>query len=216
MVSSNVNNRLNSSQRKVIRLPNYDYAQPGAYFVTICTQKNKSCFGVVTKDELLLNDAGRMIEKWYFEVMSKFQDIKCCEYVVMPNHFHCIIENVGADLRVCPECSRKSSSADNDSLGNLGEHIGSPLQRIIQWFKTMTTNEYIRNVKQNGWQPFDKKLWQRGYYEHVIRNEAEWLTAAQYILDNPLKVVINNNLEGMVKKVCHSAERREEKSFFRI
>jgi hypothetical protein len=60
---------------------------------------------------------------------------------------------------------------------------------------SISTNEYIRNVKQNGWQPFCKKLWQRGYYEHVIRNEAEWLTAAQYILDNPRKLVINNNLD---------------------
>jgi REP element-mobilizing transposase RayT len=194
MPSCHVTKDQNYSKRKVIRLQNYDYAQPGAYFVTICTQKNKSYFGEVTDGKLLLNDAGRMIEKWYSEVMNKFYDIQCCEYVVMPNHFHCIIKNVGADLRVCPEYSENIFPAYNGGRGNLGEHTGSPLQRIMQWFKTMTTNDYIRNVKQNGWQSFDKKLWQRGYYEHVIRNENDWLTAAQYILDNPLKLVIKNNL----------------------
>jgi putative transposase len=195
MLSDNVNNHQNIYKRKVIRLQNYDYAQPGAYFVTICTQKNKCLLGEVANAELLLNDAGKMIEKWYFELMNKFQDVKCCEYVVMPNHFHCIIQNVGADLRVCPKCSQKLLPVYGGGRGNLGEHTGSPLQRIIQWFKTMTTNDYIRNVKQNGWQSFDKKLWQRGYHEHVIRNDDDWLTAAQYILDNPLKLAINNDYD---------------------
>jgi REP element-mobilizing transposase RayT len=65
------------------------------------------------------------------------------------------------------------------------EHTGSPLQRVIQWFKTMTTNEYIRGVKQNGWLPFLGKLWQRNYYEHIIRNENEMARIREYILNNP-------------------------------
>jgi len=76
-----------------------------------------------------------------------------------------------------------------------GEHMGSPLQgesRIsistkIQWFKTMTTNEYIRNVKQKNWQPFYKKLWQRNYYERIIWNEKQLNTIRQYIVNNPMK-----------------------------
>jgi putative transposase len=185
MVSSIVNNLLNGSQRKVIRLPNYDYGQPGAYFVTICTQKSKSYFGAVTKDELLFNDAGRMIEKWYSELMNKFHDIKCCEYVVMPNHFHCIIQNVGADLRVCPEYSENIFPAYNGGCGNLGEHTGSPLHRVIQWFKTMTTNEYIRGVKNFGWKRFDNKLWQRNYWEHIIWNDNSLDRISEYIVNNP-------------------------------
>ncbi|WP_353685169.1 transposase [Thermodesulfovibrio sp. 3907-1M] len=82
--------------------------------------------------------------------MNKFPDIQCDQHIIMPNHIHFIIINVRVDLRVCPN--------------NIGEHTGSPLQKIIQWFKTMTTNEYIRNVKNNGWKPFDGKLWQRNYY----------------------------------------------------
>jgi len=93
----------------------------------------------------------------------------------MPNHIHGIIAieetNVGADLRVCPN--------------NKGEHIGSPLHRIIQWFKTMTTNEYIRWVKKGGLPPFRGKLWQRNYYEHIIRNEDELTLIHEYVMSNP-------------------------------
>ncbi len=95
----------------------------------------------------------------------------------MPNHIHGIIQItqiVGADLRVCPN-------------NNQGEHIGSPLHKMVQWFKTMTTNEYIRNVKNNNWPPFNSKLWQRNYYEHIIRNERELNKIREYIIHNPLK-----------------------------
>jgi REP element-mobilizing transposase RayT len=91
---------------------------------------------------------------------------------------HFIIINVGADLRVCPNGSGKHVY--------WGEHTGSPLRDIIQWFKTMTTNEYIRNVKNNGWKTFDGKLWQRNYYEHIIRNEQEMNEIREYIINNPL------------------------------
>ncbi len=66
-----------------------------------------------------------------------------------------------------------------------GEHTGSPLHRVIQWFKTMTTNEYIRGVKQHAWAPFPGKLWQRNYYEHIIRNENEMALIREYIMNNP-------------------------------
>lgn len=123
---------------------------------------------------------------------------------VIPNHFHCIIQNVGmaagADLRVCPDMRDVRPDADGkigishnetDISGErgaiLGEHIGSPLHRVVQWFKTMTTNEYIKGVKNHGWPPFDRKLWQRNYYEHIIRNAQSYHRIAQYIVDNPLK-----------------------------
>jgi len=112
--------------RHSIRLNEYDYSQPGAYFVTIGTRNRECLFGNLVDGKMMLNDAGKMIEKWYFEIMNKFPDIQCDQYIIMPNHIHFIIINVGTDLRVCP----------ND----MGEHISSPLPKIIQWFKTMTTN----------------------------------------------------------------------------
>jgi REP element-mobilizing transposase RayT len=81
-----------------------------------------------------------------------------------------------------------------DHMGKpMGEHMGSPQQmpisisRAIQWFKTMTTNEYIRNVKNFDWPPFNKRLWQRNYYEHIVRNEHDYNRIKKYIIENPLK-----------------------------
>ncbi len=97
-------------KRKSIRLQGYDYSQAGAYFVTICTQNRACLFGGIIDGKMALNDAGRMVEKWCFALENKFHDIRCDEFIVMPNHFHCIIINigppivstVGADLCVCP------------------------------------------------------------------------------------------------------------------
>jgi REP element-mobilizing transposase RayT len=64
-------------------------------------------------------------------------------------------------------------------------HVGSPLSAVVGWFKTMSTNEYIRGVKQLGWPPFDRKLWQRNYYERIIRDDASLRNVAFYIDNNP-------------------------------
>lgn len=132
----------NKHHRKSIRLKGYDYSQAGLYFITICCQNKVHLFGNVINKQMILNDAGKMIEKWFNELQNKFPDIKCHEMVVMPNHIHFIIENigsVGADLRVCPNDSNISKTEKRVSE-ILGEHAGSPLHRVLQWFKTMSTN----------------------------------------------------------------------------
>jgi REP element-mobilizing transposase RayT len=200
----------NIHHRKSIRLKGYDYAQAGLYFITICVQNRICLFGDIHNGQLILNDAGRMVGKWYNELENKFPDIRCHEMVVMPNHFHCIIENIGAvraDLRVCPDNNNERADlhvcpdannvradlrvcpdANNANTNPIkGEHMGSPLHRVVQWFKTMTTNEYIRGVKTLGWQPFNGKLWQRNYYEHIIRNEQSYQNISNYIINNPAK-----------------------------
>jgi len=78
---------------------------------------------------MALNDAGRMVAGWWDKLNNKFPQSQTDEFTIMPDHFHGIITIVGADLRVCPE--------------QPGEHTGAPLPKIIQWFKTMTTNKYI-------------------------------------------------------------------------
>jgi len=117
-----------------------------------------------------LNDAGKMIEKWYYKLPEKFPHVKCHEMVVMPNHFHCIIQIAGsvrADTRVGPD--------------------RASLPTIMQWFKTMSTNEYIRGVKLYNWKPFYKKIWQRNYYEHIIRDKQSYHNITNYIYNNPAK-----------------------------
>ena len=184
-------------KRRSIRLPEYDYSRTGVYFVSICTKDRKCLFGDIEDHKMVVNDPGRMVDKWYLELENKFQDIRCGEYIIMPNHFHAIIQNigvdpVGADLCVCPDDRRGGPMTEKKIPGNrmmdkhtAGEHAGSPLHRVIQWFKTMTTNEYIRGVKQYGWPSFPWKLWQRNYYEHIIRNKNEMIRIREYILNNP-------------------------------
>jgi putative transposase len=191
--------------RRSIRLKGYDYSQAGLYFVTICTQNRECFFGNITNGEMNLNDAAQMVERWYLELENKFPDIKCREHITMPNHFHCIIENVGlktngenvsnnsnvgADLRVCPSCGNGGGEHmpnEGEHMPNEGEHIGSPLHRVVQWFKTMSSNEYIRGVKNHDWQRFNGKLWQRNYYENIISDEEFHYQISEYIVNNPLK-----------------------------
>jgi putative transposase len=171
-------------RRRAIRLRDYDYEQAGAYFVTICTQERACLFGVIQDDKVCLNDAGRTIEKWWFELNRKFPMVETDEFVVMPNHFHGVViitdVPVGADLRVGPV-------PEGEHPTQQGAHAGAPLQAVIQWFKTMTTNEYIRGVKTASWPSFNGRLWQRNYYEHVIRDDQSLNRIRQYIVDNPAR-----------------------------
>jgi len=172
---------LDIHHRCSFRLKGYDYSQAGAYSVTICTQNRECLFGEIVDKEMILNNPGRMVEKWYRELENKFADIVCDQCAIMPNHIYFVIQTgVGTDLRVRPD-------TDTDEQTSGGEHIGSPLHTVIQWFKTMTTNEYIRGVKQNGWSTFPGKLWQRNYYEHIVRNENELNRIREYIMNNPLQ-----------------------------
>lgn len=184
--------------RRSIRLKGYDYSQPGGYFVTFVTQGRELLFGRVRRDEVVLTSAGNMIVKWWKELQNKFPSVSLGTFVVMPNHFHgivCINEPVGADLRVCLDVENEQQ----------GEHIDSPLRnrpntslfQIVQWFKTMTTNEYIRGVKQLEWIPFNSKLWQRNYYEHILRDQDDWCRIHSYIESNP--VTWANDDENIVK-----------------
>ena len=157
--------------RKSPRLSGYDYSQEGAYFVTVCVQDRLYLFGKVVDGNMRLNPAGQMIGKWWKELERKFPSLKIDEYyVVMPNHFHGIV--------FIPEQSAPMIE---------GGHAGPPLQKIVQWFKTMTTNEYIHGVKEHGWPQFQGSLWQRSFYDHVIRDEASLNRIREYISTNPLR-----------------------------
>jgi putative transposase len=155
-------------RRKSPRFPEYDYSNQGAYFVTVCVQGRQNLLGAICNGEMRLNQAGKAVARWWKELERKFPSIKIDEYfVIMPNHFHGIVfmaEYVGRSK---------------------GGHAGPPLQQIIQWFKTMSTNEYVHGVKEHSWQPFKGQLWQRSYYEHVIRNDEALNRIREYIRYNP-------------------------------
>lgn len=78
--------------RRSIRLKHYDYSQNGLYFITICTQHRVHFFGDIVDNEMVLNDAGKMIQTQWIELLKRFENIQLHEFVIMPNHFHGIIE----------------------------------------------------------------------------------------------------------------------------
>ena len=182
----------NKHHRHSIRLKGYDYGTSGLYFVTICVEGREKVFGNIINDEMVLNDAGRMVERWYDKTEDNYPDIVCHEMIVMLNHFHCIWQNVGADPCVRPDVVVSGEHAVSGGHAGEGGHSGPPLRMggtqlstVVQWFKTMTTNEYIRGVNKMGWLPFNGRLWQRNYYEHIIRSELSYNNIANYIITNP-------------------------------
>ena len=167
--------------RKILRLPYFDYSQEGVYFVTLVTQGRTKLFSEVNQEEVSLFPAGKMVERWWYMLAEKFLKVKPREYIIMPNHFHGIIEFTTNHL---------SNARIDDEVVEIVPVYGNgdnsqTLSQVIQWFKTMTTNEYIRQVKRSGWEPFDHRLWQRNYYEHIIRNDVDYERIYYYIQSNP-------------------------------
>jgi len=150
-------------RRKNLRLTGYDYAQPGSYYVTIVVQERRLLFGEVADGEVHPRRAGDVVDRYWRELPNKFGNVRLDAHVVMPNHLHGII-------------------LINEGTGG---HAGPPLPSIIAWFKTMTTNACIRLVKAGDMASFDRRLWQRGYYEHIVRNEDDLSRIRHYIETNP-------------------------------
>ena len=160
--------------RRSIRLKGYDYSKQGLYFITACCQNKEHFFGEVVQESdtgatMLLNAAGKMVEAEWLALPDRFINIKLHEFIVMPNHFHGILEIVQVNAST-------ETAANNKTVGD-----------ITGAFKSITTVEYSRGVKNMHWKPFDKKLWQRDYFEHIIRNEEAFDRIANYIINNPSK-----------------------------
>ncbi len=169
--------------RQSIRLRDFDYSANGAYFVTICVHGRECLFGGIDNGKMVLNEAGRMVEMWWHKLPEKFDDVIVDSHITMPNHFHgiiCItdIDPVGAPPCGCPPLTLKPGRP-HGAAPTLGD--------VMDWFKTMTTNGYIRGVKDNNWPPFSERLWQRNYYERIIRDEDELAATREYIAYNPMK-----------------------------
>lgn len=105
--------------------------------------------------------AKEMVEKWIVEIENKYENVTVDCYVVMEDHVHLIL------------------------FITEGNQIS--LSEIMKWFKTMTTNEYIRGVRDRVYEPFEKKLWQRSFYDHIIRNDEDLNEKREYVMNNPAK-----------------------------
>lgn len=151
--------------RKALRLKGYDYSLPGYYFITVCTYQRQALFETCAGAQPCVpshESVNSPIRRWLYELERKYPGVEIDTYCVMPDHIHAIVVLTGA-------------------------HTGAPLPEIVKWYKTQTTNAYIGMVRRGECLPFKRHLWQRGYYEHVIRNDLELMETREYILGNLMK-----------------------------
>ena len=147
-------------ERKLIRLENYDYSQPGYYFVTVCTKDHADWFGLINNGQMNLNEFGGIVERQWLWLGKQYPYINLDTYVIMPNHFHGILVIVG--------------NGRDRSLQNKIK----PVPELLGVFKT-TSSKLIHLAGGNGF------LWQKSYYDHVIRGDKELNLIREYIIFNP-------------------------------
>lgn len=152
--------------RRSIRLREYDYTASGAYFVTLCALQRECLFGEIVDGEMRLNDMGDIVANTWEWLGTQYPYVDLEEWVVMPNHLHGII--------VISDSRGGSRTAPTEKP--------KPLGRLIGAFKTVSSKR-INQIRDNPGCP----VWQRDYYERVIRNEQELARAREYIVNNLMK-----------------------------
>jgi REP element-mobilizing transposase RayT/membrane protease YdiL (CAAX protease family) len=168
--------------RRSIRLKGYDYAQPGAYFITLCVQNRECMLGEIENGEMRLNAVGVMAQAEWQELQQRFPGVTLDAFTIMPNHMHGIIiieasEDASVRAGLVPALAGASTrDAPTNALGH-----------ILGACKSITTPAYIMGVRQSDWPPFSGKFWQRNYYEHIVRDEADLARIRAYIQNNPAK-----------------------------
>ena len=161
--------------RRSIRLKGYDYSLAGAYFVTICTWQRECLLGDIIKGEMRLNEYGLIVENCFKELIFHYLNIELDVYIIMPNHMHGIvningIDNVGAGLK---NVGAGFKPAPTKRHG---------LPEIVRALKTFSSRKINKTRDRPGC-----PVWQRNYYEHIIRNENELNHIRQYITNNPFQ-----------------------------
>ena len=170
----------NLHQHKSIRLKGFDYSQTGGYYVTIDTYGRESLFGEVLNGVVQLNPLGKTVQEEWFRSAKIRKEIRLIEdeFVVMPNHLHGIVwidTTVGADgIRPNPGTGANDMGAYHAPLHRNPKSLGS----FIAGFKASVTSRAGRELNSGN-------IWQRNYYEHILRDQADHERIAVYILDNP-------------------------------
>jgi putative transposase len=177
-------------RRKSIRLPCYDYSQPGAYFITICTHQRRCCMARVVDNRVIPSLLGEIVENQWTNLPRHYPHIEIEAFVLMPNHVHGVIVIVGAGWEPAPTGS--DAKPDHPRGGDtaleglepaptesVAKQHGVP--EIVRGFKTFSARRINEMRRTPGAQ-----FWQRSYYEHIIRNEQELGRITEYIESNPL------------------------------
>jgi len=174
-------------ERKLLRLKGYEYSQPGAYFITICTQNRECFFGNIDNGKMVLNECGKIVEQQWCWLFDQYDYLKMGEYCIMPNHFHGIIwicpDDVGCDHGIVVG-NGHGGAVGNGCGGVVGNGRDRSLQKIkpipelIGAFKTTSSKLIHLNVPQSF-------KWQKSFYDVIIRDDESYHRIVEYIKNNP-------------------------------
>ena len=179
--------------RRSIRLKGYDYTQPGAYFVTLVAHQRDCLFGEIVDDKMRLNAVGELAQGIWLSLPRHFPALTLDEWVIMPNHLHGVLVIGGAG-----EADHRKGEASAVRLSGIAEPLAadaSPLHgtqsasvgAIVQNYKSVTARKINAHRRTPG-----ALVWQRNYYEHIVRNDADLHRIRQYIVNNPLKWTLDD------------------------
>jgi putative transposase len=166
----------NRKARRSIRFAGFDYASPGNYFVTICADRRRCLFGHVEKDGTVLTRLGETVRTCWIEIPEHFPNVEINSYVLMPNHLHGILV-INPKF---PDASRPPKSTL--TAESFAKPVSGSIPTIIRSFKAAVT----KRARESGLL-FSGVVWQRGYFERVLRNSRELVNAKDYIIKNPLR-----------------------------
>jgi REP element-mobilizing transposase RayT len=173
-------------RRRSIRLPEYDYSSPGAYFITLVAREREHLFGTIENGCMHLNACGEIVWEIWKSLPQRYSRIRLDEAVVMPNHFHGILwiespaaAGVGA-IHELPQPQPQPEEEDFEARRIRRRRMLLP--KVIGYFK-MNSARRINQLRGTPGIP----VWQRNYYEHIIRNEGALHRIRRYIRNNPLR-----------------------------
>ena len=167
--------------RRSIRIKGYDYSSSGMYFVTICCKDMLCRFGKISNFEMVFNDFGKIAFDEWQKLSERYSNLILNVFQVMPNHIHGIIvlENAGTQNADIATVTFDSTAANSRAGASPAPTIGN----IVGAYKSLVANRCLKICKSNNEQMY--KLWQRDYFEHIIRNDAAYKHIAEYIINNP-------------------------------
>ena len=178
-----MHSKSNLPRRRAMRLRDYDYSQPGAYFVTICVQHRKCLLGTITHGKMRLNEIGQIVVKRWNRIPQHFPSVELYEYVIMPNHIHGIIAwDIAETRNPQPIVGARSPRPPENAANRRGEVPSPSLGKIVAYFKYQSTKHINQRYDTPG-----TRIWQRNYYDHVIRDNIDLQRLRQYVQDNPMK-----------------------------
>jgi REP element-mobilizing transposase RayT len=173
---------IDSKHRKSIRLVGYDYSMAGLYFVTICCQNRECLFGEIVGENMILSDGGKIANDCWLAIPKHFRNVVLHEYIIMPNHVHGIIE-------ITPVDTGMNQHLPIEIINNVRADVDSPLRNKFK-SPSKTIGSIIRGYKIGVTKWFHSNteidiVWQRNYYEHIIRNVYSYQRISDYINYNP-------------------------------